>query len=169
MTGDDVRRPTHELPEVPGHAFQFRRMVATDLDEVMRVEKLAFSHPWSTALFERELEHDWSTILLAEEPGQDGKPLLLGFVIFWLVHDEVHVLNVAVDPKHRRRGVARALLCECLRRGQVHGAVLATLEVRKSNAGALALYGGLGFRQVGVRPNYYVDEGEDAIVMIRDL
>lgn len=164
-----MRRPTHELPELPRHGYTLRRMVAEDLDEVMRVEKRAFKHGWSTELFKRELEHDWSTILLAEEPGPDGKPVLLGFVIFWLVHDEVHILNVAVDPSQRRRGVARALLGECLRRGQLHGAVLATLEVRKTNAGALALYGGMGFRQVGVRPNYYVDEGEDAIVMIRDL
>ena len=159
-----MRRPTHELPELPPHPYSFRRMLAEDLDVVMRVEKLAFKHPWSTELFKRELEHEWSTILLAEEGGE-----LLGFVIFWLVHDEVHILNVAVDPGQRRRGVARALLHECLRRGKVHGAVLATLEVRKSNAAALGLYGQLGFRQVGVRPNYYVDEGEDAIVMIRDL
>ena len=144
-------------------------MVLPDLDEVMRVENLAFRHPWSTELFRRELDHDWSTVLLAEEPGPGGSPALLGFVIFWLVHDEIHILNVATDPTQRRRGVAKALLQETLARGQSRGAVLATLEVRKTNAAALALYLGLGFRQVGLRPNYYADEGEDAVVMIRDL
>jgi len=163
-----MRRPSHELPAAPSHGYLFRRMVAADLEEVMRVERLAFAHPWSTDLFKRELEHDWSTVLLAEEPRPDGVTLL-GFVIFWLVHDELHILNVAIDPPQRRRGVARALLHEVLRRGQAHGAVLATLEVRKSNVAALGLYTGLGFRSVGVRPNYYVDEGEDAVVMLRDL
>jgi [ribosomal protein S18]-alanine N-acetyltransferase len=164
-----MRRPSHELPAIAPHPFAIRKMVPADLDEVMRVEKVAFAHPWSTELFRRELDHEWSTVLLAEEPGPGGKAVLLGFVIFWLVHDEVHILNVATDPAYRRRGSARALLHECLGRGQAHGAVLATLEVRKGNEAALALYQSLGFRPVGVRPNYYVDEGEDAIVMIRDL
>ena len=163
-----MRRPVPELPPLPPHPFELRRMRPEDLDEVMRVERLAFAHPWSTELFRRELDHDWSTVLLAEERTAEGI-VLLGFVIFWLVHDEVHVLNVAVDPGHRRKGVARALLHACLRAGQAHGAVLATLEVRKTNQAALALYQGMGFRQVGLRPNYYVDEGEDAVVMLCDL
>jgi ribosomal-protein-alanine N-acetyltransferase len=164
-----VRRPTHELPEAPAHPFALRRMLLEDLDAVMRLSRAAFTHPWSTELYRRELTHDWSTILLAEEPDASGAPQLLGFIIYWLVHDEVHVLNVATDPARRRRGIARVLLGECLRRGKEHGAVLATLEVRKSNTAALTLYQGFGFRAVGVRPNYYVDEGEDAIVMVRDL
>ena len=86
-----------------------------------------------------------------------------------LVHDELHVLNVAVASEERRRGVARALLEEMTERGRLGGAVLATLEVRRSNRPAIRLYESLGYRQVGVRPNYYVDEGEDAIVMNADL
>ena len=164
-----MRRPSHELPGIPPHGFEVRRIRPEDLDEVMRVERLAFSHPWSLELFRRELDHDWSTVLLAEERGEDGEKTLLGFVIFWLVHDEVHVLNVAIDPTHRRKGAARALLLECLRSGQAHGAVLATLEVRKTNQAALALYESIGFRPVGLRKNYYVDENEDAVVMLLDL
>lgn len=164
-----MRRPSHELPEIPPSPFEIRRMRPEDLETVMHVERLAFAHPWSTELFRRELDHDWSTVLLAEERADDGSVVLLGFVIYWLVHDEVHVLNVAIHPAQRRRGVARALLHACLRDGQAHGAVLATLEVRKSNEAALGLYKGLGFRAVGMRPNYYVDEGEDAVVMLCDL
>lgn len=149
--------------------FLLRRMVAGDLPEVMAVENRAFRNPWSEDLFRRELTHDWSTILLALEPRPDGGRALLGFVIFWVVHDEIHVLNVAVDPPARRRGVARALLEETIERGRAKGLALATLEVRKSNLGAIALYDGLGFRQVGVRKGYYVDENEDAIVMVLDL
>lgn len=147
-----------------------RPMRGEDLDAVMAIENGAFSHPWSRDLLKRELEHDWSTILVAVEPGlPDGRDTIVGFLIYWLVHDEVHVLNVAVAPDLRRRGIGRALLEEALARGKASGAALATLEVRRSNTAALGLYTALGFRAVGVRPNYYVDEREDAIVMVLDL
>jgi ribosomal-protein-alanine N-acetyltransferase len=144
-----------------------------DLETVMSLERIAFKHPWSTELFRRELMHDWSTILLAvpnpEHPSAPTLPDVLGFVIFWLVHDEVHVLNLAAHPVVRRSGVGRRLMIEVLEQGRRHGATLATLEVRRSNSPALGLYKGLGFRAIGTRPNYYVDEGEDAVVMTLDL
>ena len=154
--------------------FELRKMVAADLDEVMVIERAAFKHPWSTELFRRELDHDWSTVLLCLEPlsnahGGRASERIVGFLIYWLVHDEVHILNVAVDPKHRRRGVARLLLAETEKRAVATGAALLTLEVRRSNEGALDLYKQFEYRAVGVRPNYYVDEGEDAIVMIKEL
>ena len=149
--------------------FEIRQMVAEDLPAVMEIERVAFSHPWSLEMLQRELSHDWSTILLAEEPLPEGARRLLGFVIFWIVHDEVHVLNVATDPAQRRRGVAREIMDATLARGRERRCTLATLEVRRSNEGALHLYKDLGFRSVGVRPNYYVDEGEDAIIMVMDL
>jgi ribosomal-protein-alanine N-acetyltransferase len=93
----------------------------------------------------------------------------LGFSIFWVVHDELHILNVATALEHRRRGVGRAALEATLEHGRRHRCTLATLEVRKSNVAALELYKSLRFRPVGVRPNYYADEGEDAIVMVLDL
>lgn len=142
-------------------------MVADDLPPVMEVEKRAFKSPWSEDLIRRELTHEWSTILLAEDPLDDGR--ILGFVIFWVVHDEIHILNVAVDPAHRRRGVARALLDELFRRAREAKLALATLEVRISNDAAIRLYEGLGFRRVGIRKGYYVDEDEDAVVMVLDL
>ena len=161
--------PNAPPPQAPGRAaFALRRMVPADLGEVMLIERLAFKHPWSADLFRRELEHAWSTILVAEE-ASEGRRRLLGFIIYWLVHDEIHVLNVATDPGERRRGVARALMRECLAAGGQAGAHLATLEVRRSNAAAIALYQSLGFRSAGIRPNYYADEGEDGIVMLLDL
>jgi [ribosomal protein S18]-alanine N-acetyltransferase len=153
----------------PAPAFSIRRMVAEDLDVVLELQKKAFAHPWSPELFRRELTHDWSSIYLAEEPGPTGKPQLLGFIIFWLVHDEIHVLNIATEPTQRRKGVARTLMSQALERGRQHKCSLATLEVRRSNEAAILLYKSMGFRAVGVRPNYYVDEGEDAIVMVLDL
>jgi ribosomal-protein-alanine N-acetyltransferase len=166
----DTVRPTPPPPQPP---FGFRRMRLDDLDRVMEIEKDGFTHPWSADLIRREMVHDWSTLLVATETraGPAGLPAeaIVGFIVYWLVHDELHVLNIATAAEERRKGVARALMEEAAARGRRGGAVLATLEVRRSNHGALALYRSLGYRQVGVRPNYYVDEGEDAIVMVADL
>ena len=85
------------------------------------------------------------------------------------MHDEVHILNVAVAPEQRRKGVARMLMAETEKRAQQAGAALLTLEVRRSNQAALDLYREFDYRAVGVRPNYYVDEREDAIVMVKEL
>jgi [ribosomal protein S18]-alanine N-acetyltransferase len=166
----DTTRLTAPPPPPP---FGFRRMGLDDLDRVMEIEKDGFAHPWSADLLRREMVHDWSTILLATQTrhGVAGLPreVVVGFIVYWLVHDELHVLNIATAVEERRRGVGRALMDEAAARARKAGAVLATLEVRRSNAAALALYRELGYRQVGVRPNYYVDEGEDAIVMVMDL
>ncbi len=153
--------------------LEIRRMRPDDLEEVMVIERAAFRHPWSPELFRRELEHDWSTILVAVEPLTSaqgkGTERILAFLIYWLVHDEVHVLNVAVSPEHRRKGVARLLMAETEKKAHQAGAALMTLEVRRSNQAALDLYREFDYRAVGVRPNYYVDEGEDAIVMVKEL
>lgn len=149
--------------------IQLRQMVEEDLEAVMQLEKQAFRNPWSHELLRRELSHEWSTILIAEEHREGGEVELLGLCIFWIVHDEVHILNVATSVKHQRRGVARTVIAEALERGKRRGCTLATLEVRRSNEPALGLYKGFGFRAVGVRPNYYAEEREDAIVMVLDL
>lgn len=154
--------------EVERDGFRLRRMATDDLEDVLRIERQAFQSPWSADLIRRELENEWSTILVARDPARPGAPLV-GFVIFWVVHDEIHVLNVAVDPPERRRGIARALLAETLGRAREKGAALATLEVRRGNAPALGLYESLGFQRVGVRPRYYADNDEDAVVMILQL
>jgi [ribosomal protein S18]-alanine N-acetyltransferase len=166
----DTSRPNMPPPAPP---LGFRRMALEDLERVMEIEKDGFAHPWSADLLRREMMHDWSTVLVASEtrcgPGGAPREVIVGFIVFWLVHDEVHVLNIATAMEERRRGVGRALMLEAAARGRRAGAVLATLEVRRSNAPAIALYRELGYRQVGVRPNYYADEGEDAIVMVADL
>ena len=153
--------------------LEIRRMRPDDLEEVMVIEREAFRHPWSLELFRRELEHDWSTILVGVEPLTSapgkGSERIVAFLIYWLVHDEVHILNVAVAPEHRRKGIARILMTECEKRAHQANAALMTLEVRRSNQAALDLYREFDYRAVGVRPNYYVDEGEDAIVMVKEL
>ena len=171
-----MRRPPDTLrPSVPPPfpPVGFRRMTLGDLDRVMEIEKDGFAHPWSADLLRREMVHDWSTVLVATDIrhglGGLAREVVVGFIVYWLVHDEVHVLNIATAVEERRRGIGRALMHEAAERGRKAGAVLATLEVRRSNVPAIALYRELGYRQVGVRPNYYADEGEDAIVMVMDL
>ena len=149
-----------------GPVLAFRRMREADLPRVMEIERAAFSHPWSEELVRRELGHEFSTVLLAVD-GADGG--ILGFAVVWLVHDELHVLNVAVAPEARRHGVARAILDQVEARGREQGARVSMLEVRRGNAPAIALYRSLGYREVGVRPRYYAEDGEDALVMDKDL
>ena len=149
----------------PELRWNVRRMVPSDLEQVLLVEAACFLHPWSADAFKRELEHDWSTILVAVPAGGP----IEGFLIFWLVADEIHVLNVATAPPHRRRGVARLLLAEAERRAAAADCALLTLEVRRGNLGALGLYQRLGYQQTGVRKGYYEAENEDAIVMTKQL
>jgi ribosomal-protein-alanine N-acetyltransferase len=98
----------------------------------------------------------------------DAAGRVVGFVVFWNVHDEVQVLDVAVAPAHQRRGIARRLLEEVERRSRARACALLTLEVRRGNAPARALYLAAGFREVGLRKRYY-DDGEDAFVLVKDL
>jgi ribosomal-protein-alanine N-acetyltransferase len=148
-----------------GAPLRFRPVVEADLPRIMEIESAGFLHPWSEPLLRAELEHPWSTLLAAEGTDPEGRPAILGYLISWLVHDEIHVLNVGTAPEARRRGVARALMDQAVEAGRRKGARLATLEVRRSNAPAIALYRSLGYREVGVRPRYYAEENEDAIVM----
>jgi [ribosomal protein S18]-alanine N-acetyltransferase len=164
-----MRQMREDVPREGRHAFLIRKMTQEDMPAVIALEQSSFRNPWSPELLRRELEHDWSTILLVEEALAGGGQRLLGLAIFWIVQDEVHVLNVATAPEHRRRGVGRVVMEEVLARGRHRCCSLATLEVRRSNEAAIGLYKSLGFRSVGVRPNYYADEKEDAIVMVLDF
>ena len=137
----------------------------TDLKSVFAIEKESFPTPWSRWTFLAELNQSLGHFLVA------GPPLshpweLWGYIVFWLVADEMHLLNLAVHPEKRRRGVARVLLQEALRRSRALGAKGAWLEVRPSNTPALALYASFGFKEMGRRPRYYEDTQEDAILLV---
>lgn len=147
-------------------SIDFRPMREADLPAVMEIERVAFSHPWSEDMIRRELLHEFSTVLLATE-GIGGP--ILGFAVVWLVHDELQVLNVAVAGEARRRGVARQILDRVEGSARERGARVAMLEVRRSNLPAISLYRSLGYREVGVRPRYYAEDGEDALAMDKEL
>jgi ribosomal-protein-alanine N-acetyltransferase len=161
-----VRRP---VEPARGAAWTLRHACPADVDRIVDIEKDGFLHPWSRELVERELGHSWSRILLACDTGDSGEERVVGYIVFWLVHDEVHVLNVATALEARRRGIGRALMEAAEEEGRSRGARLSTLEVRRSNAGAIARYRAIGYRQAGVRPRYYAEENEDAIVMVKSL
>lgn len=107
-----------------------------------------------------ELVRPWARLRAARS--EEGS--LVGYALFWHVVDELHLLNVAVTPSMRRQGIGRALVLDLITYARSHAAVRILLEVRSSNAPALAMYGSLGFTAFNTRPRYYSD-GEDAIEM----
>ena len=141
-------------------------MKAADLDAVMEIERVSFRSPWSRQVFLEELEREWAHVDVLRER---ARGVVLAFVNYWLVRDEVHVLNVATDPARRREGHAARLIEHVVAFAHRHRCRYLTLEVRRSNQPAIRLYRKYGFRPVGIRPNYYVEDNEDAIVMLLDL
>lgn len=136
-----------------------------DLAPIARIERESFSDPWSLpALFGELQPSSLHLPLVAELAGE-----IAGYLMAWRVHDELHVLNLAVARQWRRRGVALALMAAALADGQRSGLRVVTLEVRASNAGAQNFYRQIGFRDDGIRPGYYADTGEDALIMTREL
>lgn len=138
-----------------------RRLTYADLPQVIAIERRAFPTPWSLAMFVLELSKP-SGICLAVE-GDEG---IRGYCICSRYDTVWHIMNVSVDPPHQRQGLASAMLNELFRRVD-EAEPRFTLEVRTSNAGAMALYEQHGFRAAGLRRRYYQDNGEDAIIMWR--
>ncbi|HXY62297.1 MAG TPA: ribosomal protein S18-alanine N-acetyltransferase [Nitrospirota bacterium] len=139
-------------------------MTKGDIDQVLAIEEASFSMPWSRNLFLSEFRSQMISrliVALADKPER----LVLGFTVFWLVEDEMHILNLAVKPEFRRKGIARNLVLAALRRGHEQGAKRAYLEVRLSNVAAQKLYSALGFTGAGVRREYYDSPVEDAVLM----
>ncbi|MEW5721599.1 MAG: ribosomal protein S18-alanine N-acetyltransferase [Thermodesulfobacteriota bacterium] len=135
-----------------------------DLEQVAQIEKASFRRPWPTSGFQVELERGPAVCLVA----RDGT-LVCGYLIFWVIVPEIHILNLAVRPLYRRQGLATLLLEYLFEYGRERGVTEVFLEVRPSNAAAQALYDRLGFRVTGRRRNYYAEDKEDAILMGRRL
>jgi [ribosomal protein S18]-alanine N-acetyltransferase len=148
----------------PAAAIEIRRLTYADLPQVVAIERRAFTSPWSLAMFVLELSKTSGICLAAEIPA-GPEPELGGYLICSRYDTVWHVMNVAVDPTQRRRGIATAMIESLLSR--VERDAQLTLEVRRSNANAIRLYERFGFRSAGVRRRYYADNGEDALVMWR--
>ncbi len=146
--------------------FRIRELAPGDIDAVMAIETASFPSPWTAAMFRDEIGRDISDALVAvEEPGEG----MLGYAVCWTVAGEAHLLNIAVGPGVRCRGVGAALLEECIRRSAAAGARRMHLEVRPGNGPALRLYGRHGFVFRGIRKGYYTDTQEDAVLLSREI
>lgn len=145
-----------------------RKAGLTDLKAIFAIEKQSFPTPWSRLSFLAEMTQPVSHFLVAG-PSPSDPWQLWGYIIFWIVADEMHLLNLAVHPEKRRRSIGRALLTEALRQSRGLGADMAWLEVRPSNIEARSLYDSFGFIEVGRRLRYYEDTQEDAILLVLHL
>ncbi len=150
-------------------ALVIEPMRRDDLPEVLAIEVASFALPWTKEMFENDLaRRDLSESLVARLPEAGTPPPIVGYICVWIVGEEIHINNVAVAPRWRRRGIAGALLTATLEQGRARGASSAFLEVRASNVGAQALYRRYGFKPAGVRRSYYDHPIEDAVVMKRE-
>ena len=130
------------------------------VSQVAALEKLCFSDPWSENSVASELRNPLSLWLVAEEDGA-----VCGYVGSQTVLDETDMMNIAVRPESRRRGIAAALIGELVSRLKGRGSRILRLEVRQSNAPAIALYEAMGFTQLGLRKNYYSNPRENALIL----
>ena len=138
-------------------------MTAAHVSQIAELEKLCFSDPWSEKSIETELSCRLSVWLVALEREQ-----VVGYVGSQTVIDESDMMNIAVHPDFRRRGIAEALVAELEAALRQRGSRALTLEVRDSNAPAIALYEKLGFAQIGLRKNYYRNPKEDARILRKE-
>jgi len=169
-----------------GLPYVIEPMQLRDVAEVMEIERVSFPSPWSARAYRYELQENnlshylvarpwgplaekepgfwvklWRSLGVAASPGIN----ILGYGGFWLLAGEAHISTIAVRPEWRRRGIGELLVVAMLERAVELGADLATLEVRVSNIAAQSLYQKYGFAKVGLRPHYYRDRGEDALIM----
>lgn len=136
------------------------KATAEDLDRIMEIEQVSFPTPWTRAALAEELDRPWSFFQVLRGPQGE----VLAYLNYWVLFDEVHLLNIATHPGHRRRGHAKALLEPMIRLAEKNAVQQIHLEVRPSNLAARRLYESLGFTQVGTRPGYYADTNEDALL-----
>jgi ribosomal-protein-alanine N-acetyltransferase len=132
----------------------------TFADDILEIERSSFASPWSLTSFQDEANRQISRLW-----GVTSHNRIRGFICYWIFPEEVHLMNIAVHPVARGKGVGQALLNRMIGEGRTAAARTAWLEVRPSNREARTLYTKMGFKEIARRPNYYPDTKEDAVVM----
>jgi ribosomal-protein-alanine N-acetyltransferase len=178
------------MPEDAPLPYIVEPMSLADLDQVMQIEQVAFSAPWSRRAYRYEVVENEHSTMLVVRPAPAANSLLhrlarrlqihnlgrgpgpspvLGYGGFWLLVDDAHIATIAVHPQWRGRGLGELLLLALIGAAENQGAIRATLEVRYSNKAAQGLYHKLGFKITSRRKRYYADNGEDAYLMATPL
>ena len=148
----------------PPVALRVQPMTLDDLAAVHAIERASFAVPWPDDAYRNEIRTNRLASYVVARAGGE----VVGFAGVWVMVDEAHITTFAVDPRWRRRGVGERMLLALLDLSVARRAREATLEVRLSNLPARKLYEKYGFRPVGIRPRYYSDNGEDALIMTTD-
>ena len=154
-----------------GPDIQIVPATAEMLPDILRLEEACFSVPWTRKMLEAELTGNQFAhflVAMAQAGAARTAPTIVGYHCFWIVFEELRLMNLAVLESMRRHGVGRALVTEAIRMGLAQAATRAVLEVRASNEAARALYQRIGFVQTGVRRGYYSNPVEDAVLMEMD-
>ena len=144
--------------------FVIRKMDRDHVPQVLEIERACYPAPWSESAFVNEMTSGVSVALVA----MAGESVA-GYLVGWVVADQVHVANIAVAARHRRRGVGTEMMLRLLEEAVRRGCVSSSLEVRESNLAARSMYSRLGYHAVALRKSYYSSPAEDAVVMVRDL
>ncbi len=144
--------------------FVIRFMDRRHIPQVLEIERVSYPAPWSETTFSNEMISGVSVAIVALV-GES----VAGYVVGWVVADQLHIANIAVSPGHQRRGIGNGMMTWLLEEAVRKGCTSSSLEVRESNLAARSMYGGLGYRSVAIRKGYYSNPAEDAVVMLKDL
>lgn len=146
-------------------SYRIREMTEEDIPAVMEIERACFPVPWSESLMRALLCMPQTTVCLVAETGAR----VCGYVTAAFGYEELHILSLAMSPDRRGTGGADMLLAGAIERGRPRGCLAVILEVRERNERARRFYRRNGFREIGRRPRYYADSGEDALLMQKDV
>lgn len=146
------------------NSFVIRNMDRGHIPQVLEIERVFYPAPWSETAFANEMTSEVSVALVALA-GES----VAGYVVGWIVADQLHVANIAVSPGHQRRGIGNGMMTWLLEEAVRRGCASSSLEVRESNRAARSMYSRLGYRPVAVRTAYYSNPAEDAVVMLKKL
>lgn len=164
-----MRSPCHDLNDTRSVCIELATI--NDIDEIVALENRAYPFPWPRKLLLNEIDGEaFSYVYVARLQSENGQGNnIIGYNFFWNVSDEIHILNIAVDPEYQKNGLGEHLMNFAIDFGRKRGATSILLEVRASNTIAQQLYTRLGFKQIHIRKKYYSNNKEDAYVMKKEL
>lgn len=148
---------------------EIRILALKDLEPVLSIEKVSFPTAWTRSMFQQELELSFSRHYIISQANDAGRREIIGYIIFWIIQDEVQLQRIAVKKDLRGQGIGGLLIREMIRICMLEGVVKGSLEVRATNESALFLYKNFGFVVAGIRKGYYTDTREDALIMSFDI